>query len=259
MVIDRDSDAIEEAKRLHGDDDRVVIRRGAFSGLAGFVEEAGWSGKVNGVLFDLGVSSPQLDTAVRGFSFQSDGPLDMRMDAGSGFSAAQWLAEAEEKEIAKVIFEYGDERFSRRIARNIVRQREEQPLLRTSELAALVKRSLPPRRDGKHPATKTFQAIRIHVNNELEEIRVALAAAFDALASGGRLAVISFHSLEDRIVKKFMTRLVQGESLPACIPVTGEQSGVKAKWVAKRVKPDADEIALNPRSRSSVLRVVEVL
>ncbi|RTZ58178.1 MAG: 16S rRNA (cytosine(1402)-N(4))-methyltransferase [Gammaproteobacteria bacterium] len=259
MVIDRDSDAIDAAKRLHGDDERVVIRHGAFSRLDEFVAEEGWSGAVDGVLFDLGVSSPQLDTPSRGFSFMNDGPLDMRMDIRSGQSAAQWLAEADEKEIAGIIFEYGEERFSRRIARNIVRQREQQPLLSTSELAELVKRSVPPRHDGKHPATKTFQAIRIHVNDELRQIRSALASAFDALTSGGRLAVISFHSLEDRIVKQFMTRLVKGESLPAYIPVTGKQSGIKARWVAKRVKPGAAEIESNPRARSSVLRVVEAL
>lgn len=259
MVIDRDSDAIETAKRLHGDDDRVVIRKGAFSHLADYMDEAGWQRKVNGVLFDLGVSSPQLDNASRGFSFQHDGPLDMRMDSESGQSAAQWLADADEKEIARVIFEFGEERFSRRIARNIVRQRELTPITRTSELADLVKRSVPPRRDGKNPATKTFQAIRIRINDELGQVRVALKAGFEALAPGGRLAVISFHSLEDRIVKKFMTRLVKGESLPAYIPVTGEQSGVRAKWVAKRVMPDAREIDANPRCRSSVLRVVEAL
>ncbi len=259
MVIDRDSDAIEAAKRLHGDDQRVVIRHGAFSRLGDFVEEQGWRGTVGGVLFDLGVSSPQLDTPSRGFSFQNDGPLDMRMDTGSGQSAAQWLAEADEKELARIIFEYGEERFSRRIARNIVRQREQQPLLRTSQLAELVKRSVPPRRDGKHAATRTFQAIRIHVNDELQQIRIALAAAFDVLASGGRLAVISFHSLEDRIVKHFMTRLVRGDALPAHIPVTGGQSGVKARWVAKRIRPQTAETESNPRARSSVLRVVEAL
>jgi len=259
MVIDRDSDAIEAAKRLHGDDERVIVRHGAFSRLGEFVDSEGWRGTVDGVLFDLGVSSPQLDTPSRGFSFRHDGPLDMRMDIRSGRSAAQWLAEADEKEIARVIHEYGEERFSRRIARNIVRQREQQPLARTSELAELVRRSTPPRRDGKHPATKTFQAVRIHVNDELQQIRHALASAFEVLASGGRLAVISFHSLEDRIVKQFMTRLVQGESLPAHIPVTGEQAGVKARWVAKRVRPGAAETESNPRARSSVLRVVEAL
>jgi 16S rRNA (cytosine1402-N4)-methyltransferase len=214
-------------------------------------------GGLQGVLLDLGVSSPQLDEARRGFSFMQDGPLDMRMDNESGISAAQWLARATEREIADVLFKLGEEKFSRRIARAIVTTRGSQPITSTRQLAELVAGAVPTREPGKHPATRTFQAIRIHVNRELEEIEAALPQAVNLLAPGGRLCVISFHSLEDRMVKRFMRREAQGDPIYAELPDVPPHARPRLKLVGGAVMASDAEVAANPRARSAVLRVAE--
>ena len=203
LGLDKDPDAIHEAQLLAQQDNRFSIEQCSFADLAAAVNDRLWQGQVDGVLLDIGVSSPQLDVAERGFSFQKDGPLDMRMDPSSGISAAEWLATAEMDDIATVIKTLGEERYGKRIARAIVETREQSPITTTRQLAELVDKASPSREKNKHPATRTFQAIRIYINNELEELKVALEKALDVLAVGGRLAVISFHSLEDKIVKYF--------------------------------------------------------
>jgi 16S rRNA (cytosine1402-N4)-methyltransferase len=253
LLIDRDPVAIADARARFGDDARVRIRQSSFANLADW--DATREG-LDGVLLDLGVSSPQLDEAARGFSFQSDGPLDMRMDPGSGESAAEWLARADEREIADVLWRFGEERLSRRIARAIVAARAEAPVDRTAELAALVARAIGYRERSKHPATRTFQALRIFINDELGALESGLAAALGRLRPGGRLVVISFHSLEDRAVKRFIRahegRVQGGRGLPPPAQVPGELVAIgKARFAA-----DA-ELARNPRARSAVLRVAE--
>ena len=254
LVNDRDLDAISAARRDFADDPRVRIRHGDFAALAQWDELADG---LDGALFDLGVSSPQLDDAARGFSFQADGPLDMRMDRSRGPSAAQWLEEATQDEIADVIYRHGEERMSRRIAAAIVARREQgEPLQTTAQLAQLVADTLGYRERRKHPATRTFQALRIHVNDELQQVVQGLEVARQHLRSGGRLVVISFHSLEDRIVKNFirdharapMTR--RGLPPPEHVPPTLRQVG-KAQFAGEA------ELADNPRARSAVLRVAE--
>jgi 16S rRNA (cytosine1402-N4)-methyltransferase len=212
---------------------------------------------LQGVLLDLGVSSPQLDEARRGFSFMQDGPLDMRMDNESGLSAATWLARATEREIADVLFKLGEEKFSRRIARAIVAQRAQAPIATTRQLADIVAAAVPTREPGKHPATRTFQAIRIHVNRELEEVESALPQAVSLLAPGGRLCVISFHSLEDRLVKRFMRREAQGDPVYAGLPEIPPLARPRLRLVGGAVMPAAAEVAANPRARSAVLRIAE--
>ncbi len=211
------------------------------------------------MLLDLGVSSPQLDEAERGFSFLRDGDLDMRMDTESGQSAAQWLAEAEESDIARVLKVYGEERFAKRIARAIVEARAEQPITRTLQLAKIVAEANPSWEKHKHPATRAFQAIRIYINNELGDLERLLEKVVERLRPGGRLVVISFHSLEDRIVKRFMRRQAKGESVPAYLPVTDDQVGRTMRLIGKAVKPSEQEVAANPRARSAVMRVAEKL
>jgi S-adenosyl-methyltransferase MraW len=254
LLMDKDPEAIAEAERSFGGDARVSIRRGSFATLAGWEEAR----DLDGVLFDLGVSSPQLDVAERGFSFGKDGPLDMRMDPESGESAAEWLARADEAEIAEVLWRYGEEKQSRRIARAIVARRAQQPLTRTAELAALIASVVPRGKDKSNPATRSFQAIRIHINRELADLEAGLDAALAALKPGGRLAVISFHSLEDRITKQFIARhakappanrrLPQAETF---VPVLADLGGA--------IRADEAELAANPRARSAVLRVAEKL
>ena len=217
-AIDRDPAAIAAGRERFAAEPRLTLVRGSFGRLEERVRAAGWEGELQGVLLDLGVSSPQLDEADRGFSFMQDGPLDMRMDNESGLSAAQWLARAGEREIADVLFKLGEEKFSRRIARAIVAARAETPIGTTRQLADIVAGAVPTREPGKHPATRTFQAIRIHVNRELEEVEAALPQAVNLLAPGGRLCVISFHSLEDRLVKRFMRREAQGDPIYAELP-----------------------------------------
>ena len=206
LVLDRDPEAIAAAQGLMAQDPRVKAMKTPFGALESALAEARLQGKVDGILFDLGVSSPQLDEPERGFSFMRDGPLDMRMDSDAKTSAAEWLADAPEQQIADVIYQLGEERYSRRIARAIVKVRTEMAITRTSQLADIVKQAHPAWEKHKHPATRTFQAIRMHINNELSELDSALEAALNSLATGGRLVVISFHSLEDRMVKKFMAR-----------------------------------------------------
>ena len=259
LILDRDPSAIAEAHRNHDNDKRVIIRKGPFSMLETIAREHGLAGKIDGILFDLGVSSPQLDTAERGFSFQASGPLDMRMDTESGESAADWLATVDEKSLARVLKTYGEERFAKRIARFIVRAREIEPITNTVQLAKLVYEAIPARtrEPGKHPATRTFQAIRIFINRELDEIRQVLPQALRLLASGGRLVVISFHSLEDRIVKNFMRDVAKGDPFPLDLPVTQDQINPLLKIIGKKIRPSAEEVQENPRSRSAVLRVAE--
>lgn len=258
IAIDRDPQAIAAAAEIN--DPRFSIVHGPFSALAEYVEARGLSGKIDGVLLDLGVSSPQLDDAERGFSFMRDGPLDMRMDPTRGQSAAEWLMTAEEADIASVIKTFGEERFGKRIARAIVERNREQPMTRTKELAAVIAAAMPVKDKFKHPATRTFQAIRIWVNSELEEIETALKGALSVLAPGGRLSVISFHSLEDRLVKRFMRDQSRGPQVPAGIPMTESQlkalGGRELKTLGKLIPGDA-EVAENPRARSSVLRIAE--
>lgn len=257
IAIDRDPQAIAEAATI--DDPRFQIVHGPFSNVQQYVEELGLTGKIDGFLLDLGVSSPQLDDAERGFSFMRDGPLDMRMDPSSGFSAAEWLQKAEAEDIAWVLKTFGEERFAKRIARAIVERNQSEPMTRTRELAELVAAASPVKEKHKHPATRTFQAIRIYINSELEEIERALDASLTILAPGGRLSVISFHSLEDRIVKRFIRRQSKGPEIPDGLPLTEAQlaGGKKMLTIGKAIKPSEEEIEQNARSRSSVLRVAE--
>lgn len=260
LLMDKDPEAIAVAEREFGADARVSIRRGSFGDLAHW---AAAQPGLDGVLFDLGVSSPQLDVAERGFSFGKDGPLDMRMDPDAGESAAEWLARADEREIADVLWTYGEERMSRRIARAIVARRAEQPFTRTADLAALIASVMPRGKPGAshreiHPATRSFQAIRIHVNRELEDLERGLDAVHDALRPGGRLAVISFHSLEDRIVKRFIAARAKAPAGNRRLPeVTGFVPTLRA--IGDAQKAGAGETAANPRARSAVLRVAEKL
>ena len=260
IALDRDPQAIEAAQPL-ASDPRFDIFHVPFSHLGDVMDELGLQGKVDGVLMDLGVSSPQLDDAERGFSFSRDGKLDMRMDTTRGVSAAQWLAHAEAEDITRVIKEYGEEKFGKRIAHAIVTQREESPIETTLQLAKLVDEAVPVKDKFKHPATRTFQAIRIYVNNELGEIETGLKAAVGALKSGGRLAVISFHSLEDRIVKRFIREQSKGKQVPHGLPILEAEIAATRvlKAIGKAIKPSNREIDDNVRARSSVLRVAEKL
>ncbi|ATD08898.1 MULTISPECIES: 16S rRNA (cytosine(1402)-N(4))-methyltransferase RsmH [Pseudoalteromonas] len=260
QAIDQDPQAIKAAEKF-ADDARFSIARSRFSQIKSVAEQAGILGQVDGILLDIGVSSPQLDDADRGFSFMKDGPLDMRMDPDSGRSAAQWLAEAELEEMVFVIKKYGEEKFATRIARKVIEVREHTAITTTAQLAQLIDEAVPVKDKHKHPATRTFQAIRIYINSELEEIQTALQASLEVLKPGGRLVVISFHSLEDRIVKQFIKKQSKGEAIPRGLPLTDEQlkQNLTLKAVGKAIKPSDAEIAQNPRSRSSVLRVAEKL
>ncbi|MDQ2971725.1 MAG: 16S rRNA (cytosine(1402)-N(4))-methyltransferase RsmH [Rhodanobacteraceae bacterium] len=258
LLMDRDGEAIAAARRAFVDDPRVAIRRGNFAELDAWDQTRG---ELDGVLLDLGVSSPQLDDPARGFSFMTDAPLDMRMDTSTEMSAADFLAQADECEIADVLWRYGEERMSRRIARAIVAMRAQAPIRTTRELAELVERTIGRRERNKHPATRTFQALRIHVNDELGSLERGLRAATRALKPAGRLAVISFHSLEDRIVKRF----IRGDDMPSKIRPAKVRRGLPQPEVAKsplraigRAQfPTDAEIRVNPRARSAVLRIAE--
>lgn len=255
IALDRDPAAVAEGERWR--DARFAVVHAAFSRLDAVLAERG-IGPVDGVLFDLGVSSPQLDEAARGFSFRFDAPLDMRMDTSRGMTAAQWLNQAPEEEIAHVVRDYGEERFARQVARALVKAREVAPLATTGQLASLVAGAVRTRERGQDPATRTFQAVRIFVNRELEEIEAALPQAVDRLKAGGRLAVISFHSLEDRMVKRFMREEAEGERVPPEIPLPAHalRAG-RLRLVGKARKADAAECRANPRARSATLRVAE--
>lgn len=260
IAIDKDPEAIAHARARFGDDPRFEIEHGSFAQLQEFVEKRGLAGKISGVLMDLGVSSPQLDDPKRGFSFQYDGPLDMRMDTTRGQSAADWINTAPEAEIANVLFKYGEERFGRRMAAAIVRERGVEPITTTGRLASIVAAANPKWEKGKNPATRAFQGIRIHINRELEDVEAVLDQALEVLAVGGRMAVISFHSLEDRIAKRFIRTHVKGdEHLPPGIPVTQDMLRQRLKALGKAIKAGKDEVDANPRSRSAVMRVAEKL
>lgn len=260
FALDKDPQAIRAGHEQFGSDTRFTIVRGSFAMLQQLALSHDVAGRVDGVLLDLGVSSPQLDDPARGFSFLHDGPLDMRMDPEQGQSAAQWLAEVEERELDAVLRDLGEERFHKRVARAIVSARGEQPIATTAALAALVAKAIPVREKHKHPATRTFQAIRIHINRELEDLRDCLEQAVQVLAAAGRLVVISFHSLEDRIVKRFMREQARGrDNLPPDLPVPAQQLGVTMRLVGKAIRPSAAECEGNPRARSAVLRIAERL
>ncbi len=256
MCIDRDQEGIDAAHAFG--DERMVIRKGTFSHLESWVEELGYGGKIGGILMDLGVSSPQLDDARRGFSFLRDGPLDMRMDQSQRLSAADWLSDARQDEIYGVLRDYGEERFSGRIARAIVEARKVAPITTTVRLAAIVSDANPRWERDRHPATRTFQAIRIFINGELEELTHGLERAFRVLKVGGRLAVITFHSLEDRIVKDFIKKY-KGDAVPSWVPLRDGELNRALTTIGRAIGASAEEIKINPRARSATLRIVEKL
>jgi len=257
LAVDRDPQAFAAGAALAAADPRFTIEQAPFSRLPALAAARGWQGRVAGLLLDLGVSSPQLDQPVRGFSFLADGPLDMRMDPGAGVAAADWLASASEQQIAGVLRDLGEERFARRIARAIVARRTTVPLRTTADLAALITQVVPTREPGRHPATRSFQALRIQVNGELDELRVCLAGVCDLLSTGGRLVVISFHSLEDRIVKRFIRDESRGAPLPKRLPVRADASLRRLRPIGAATFPQPAEVAANPRARSAVLRAAE--
>jgi 16S rRNA (cytosine1402-N4)-methyltransferase len=258
LAIDRDEEAVVFGRQRFSDESRIDIALSNFSSLKTLVLERNWQGKLSGVLLDLGVSSPQLDQAERGFSFQKSGPLDMRMSQHVGESAAEWVNRAEADEIADVLWSYGDERFSRRIARAILREREIEPIESTTRLADIVRSAIPGFDPKKDAATRTFQAIRIFINDELGELKTLLADVVDLLAPGGRLVVISFHSLEDRLVKRFIRENSTPPSLHRDIPIRNEVAvPIKLKALGGAIKANQSEIDTNPRSRSAVMRVAE--
>ena len=260
IAIDRDPTAIKAAEKFK-DDARFTIEHQGFAHLAEIAEKHNLLGKVDGVLLDLGVSSPQLDDAERGFSFMNDGPLDMRMDTTRGQTAAQWIEKADVEDISWVLRTFGEEKHAWRIANAIVDAREEEAIVRTGQLAKIIKTAAPQREIKKHPATRSFQAIRIYINSELEQIEQVLAASLDVLAKDGRLVVISFHSLEDRLAKQFMKKHSQGRQVPRGMPISEAelQKGKKLELVGKRAKPSKEEVSTNVRSRSSVLRIAKRL
>ena len=255
LVMDCDEQAIDVATRRFGEDPRMTIVKGRFSMMERYQENAGWQGGFDGILFDLGVSSPQFDEACRGFSFRREGPLDMRMDQQSRPTAAEWLNAADESEIARVLHDFGEERYARRIARAVVAARTQAPITTTTEFAALVASQIPRREPGQDPATRCFQALRILVNDELGELARVLPVALRLLKTGGRLVVISFHSLEDRIVKQFFADESRGDSYPTRFPVPHAALKPRLKTLGKAMRPSALEVAQNPRARSAVLRV----
>ncbi|MBD3609486.1 MAG: 16S rRNA (cytosine(1402)-N(4))-methyltransferase RsmH [Gammaproteobacteria bacterium] len=260
VAFDKDPQATATAEEIFGSDQRFEIIRDSFATMGPEIKRRGLEGKVNGILLDLGVSSPQLDDPERGFSFRQSGPLDMRMDPERGESAAEWLARAEEKDISWVLKVYGEERFAKRIARAIVSKREEESIETTAQLAELISQAIPAKtkEKGKDPATRSFQAIRIQVNAELDDLKACLEQVVDLLAPGGRLVVISFHSLEDRIVKRFIRSQVKVDDLPPDLPVTVDQlKQPKLKVIGKPVFASDEEISMNPRARSAVMRIAE--
>lgn len=259
IAFDKDAQAIAVAELKFADDPRFRIHHGSFAQMAQCLEADRLVGSINGILLDLGVSSPQLDDPQRGFSFQQSGPLDMRMNDQQGMSAGQWLNSAKETEIADVLYEYGEERYSRRIARAIVQARNDAPLTDTGQLAEIIKQAHPRWEKHKHPATRSFQGIRIFINNELGDLDDCLQQSYRCLAKGGRLVVISFHSLEDRKVKHFFKRMAEGEQLPPDLPIMDQAVNRKMKPVGKKIKAGKQELSENPRARSAVLRVAAKL
>ena len=259
LAMDRDPEAIAAARKMAANDSRLEVIDHRFGELRSELADRGLEGAIDGILFDLGLSSPQVDDSSRGFSFSGDGPLDMRMDPRTGISAAEWINKAPEKELADVIYRYGEERHSRRIAARIINERKSEPITTTGRLAAIVAAAVPGRERRKHPATRAFQGIRIRVNEELDELREGLAGALEALRTGGLLAVISFHSLEDRIVKRFIADQSRGDDFPRDLPVTERQLRARIRPIGKSRRATAVEVARNPRARSAILRVAEKL
>ena len=259
LAIDKDLAAVEFGCQRFGEDSRFEIEQGSFAMMEQLTDRRGLTGKVDGILLDLGVSSPQLNMPERGFSFMQDGPLDMRMDTATGISASAWLNQAEEREIVQVLKTYGEERFAKRIARAIDAARQEAPIRTTKQLAAIISQANPVKEPGRHPATRSFQAIRIFINRELDDLCDCLQQTLQVLAPRGRLAVISFHSLEDRIVKRFIRDNVRGDKFPAGVPITQEQLRPRLRRIGKAIRPSAAEVETNPRARSAVLRVAEML
>jgi 16S rRNA (cytosine1402-N4)-methyltransferase len=273
IVIDKDPQAVAHAQEVHANDNRMFVWQGSFKDFPDALAEAGVEGGVDGLLLDLGVSSPQLDDASRGFSFMRDGDLDMRMNPGLGESASQWLNRAKEEDIVKVLWQFGEEKFSRRIARVLVEEREQNPITTTLQLANLIATAVPEsirtgrkgkrgrkgvgKQKSKHPATRSFQAIRIYINRELEDLQTCLDRSVDHLAKNGRLVVISFHSLEDRIVKRFLQKESQGPKIPRGIPVMADHYTPKMKKVGKAIKSGKEEVENNPRARSAIMRIGE--
>ncbi|TLU66719.1 16S rRNA (cytosine(1402)-N(4))-methyltransferase RsmH [Thalassotalea litorea] len=260
IAIDRDPMAIAAAQK-YADDNRFEIVHNGFANLAEIAEDLSLLDRVDGILLDLGVSSPQLDDASRGFSFMKDGPLDMRMDTSKGQTAAEWIAHADVEDITWVLRTFGEEKHAWRIANAIVDARLEQDINTTAKLAKIIATAAPQREIKKHPATRSFQAIRIYINSELEQIEAVLNASLDVLKEGGRLVVISFHSLEDRLVKQFMKKQSQGRQVPRGMPIAEHelQKGKKLSLIGRKQKPSKSEVEENVRSRSSVLRVAERL
>lgn len=256
IVIDKDPEAIADARKKYQEDSRVSVWQGSFKNFPAALEATGIVSGIDGLLLDLGVSSPQIDDAQRGFSFMREGKLDMRMNPGVGESAAQWLQQSSEKEIADVLWRYGEERFARRIARAIKLKCAEKPLETTLELAEVIAGAIPKKREqGKHPATRSFQAIRIKINQELEDVEECLQYAVDFLLPNGRLVVISFHSLEDRVVKHFMRDVSRAPRLPKGLPVPDSDIQARMRLIGKAIKASPDEVSRNPRSRSAIMRV----
>ena len=257
LAIDRDPDACRYGHEVFANEPRMLLVQARFSDLAAIIEREGLRQRITGMVFDLGVSSPQLDHASRGFSFQKQGPLDMRMDFSTGETVADWLSAVEEAELVRVLRELGEERYAKRIARAVVGARGHVPLTTTTELAALISQCVPTAEPGKHPATRTFQALRIKVNGELDELDVILSQIESLLSVNGRLVVISFHSLEDRRVKHFFRRCARGDRYPPDLPITRDQIRPTLRLVGKLLRPTREEVDLNPRARSAVMRVAE--
>ena len=257
LAVDKDEQAVAVGSLRFSSDPRFEIIHGSFASLSAWLEERGKMGEVTGLLLDLGVSSPQLDQPERGFSFLHDGPLDMRMDDSVGPTAADWVNAAAEEEIIQVLKEYGEERFARRMAKAILFEREKEPIVTTARLAKIIAEANPAWEKGKHPATRAFQAIRIHINNELRDLDEVLEQALEMLAIGGRLVVISFHSLEDRRVKRFINHHEKGDVLPMGLPVTDDQLNKRLRRLSKAIKAGKTELERNPRARSAIMRVAE--
>ena len=259
LAVDKDQQAIDFARTNFDQDARLNAYKSSFANLDDLLGSILKDDRLDGALFDLGVSSPQLDQPERGFSFRHSGPLDMRMDQDARETAASWLASAELYELKKVFRQYGEERFAGRIANKIVELREEHPFETTDQLADLISKIVPTREKGKHPATRVFQAIRIRVNRELEELQLMLPAVLNWIKPGGRLVVISFHSLEDRIVKRFMRDQAKGDDFPIDLAVTSDMLNPRIKLISKAVRPGDEEVGRNPRSRSAVMRAAQKL
>lgn len=259
FAVDKDLEAVRCGQSLQKQDQRFSIWHGSFADIETMLADAGLLGKIDGLLMDLGLSSPQLDDAQRGFSFMREGPLDMRMNTNEGLSAKDWLAQESEANLAAVIKEYGEERFAKRIANAIVVARSRASIETTTQLAEIVSQAIPRWEKHKHPATRTFQAIRIFINSELDDLNRSLERVLNILSPGGRLVVISFHSLEDRIVKNYIKKLAKGDDIPSYIPINKDQLNKRMKLIGKAIKPTEKEISENPRARSAIMRVAEKL